>query len=406
MYDNLESNIPHTMMAFTTDPSLTNNQLFPRHESILEYLQHYADPVYHLIKFSTRVIEVHLQNNPTTTTTRKRWHLKATHLPTSHILTASYDAIIVASGHYSVPYIPPIQGLAAWNRSYPDLIKHSKHYRSPFPYTLQRTLLIGASASGLDIATQISPVCSSPLLLSHHSAPPSSTVTNNIHPLPPITSFLPPSSGYNRAVRLSNGEIIDSIDKVLFCTGYHYSYPFLSSLSPPLITTGKRIHGLYAHIFWHPEPTLAFVAVPYKIIPFPTVEGQAALIARVWSGRLSLPPQPDMQRWEQERLAKRGGEERKFHEMANLEDFDYLNALVDWASKAKGEGILPRKWDERDYWARTRFPAIKKAFAEMGEGRREVRSLEALGFDYEKWKQKQKQEQQMKKDEEKEKAVL
>ena len=384
MYDDLESNIPHEMMAYRTDASLADNQLFPRHESILEYLQRYAEPVCHLVKFSTLVTSI-------TRPTRKRWHLKATHLPTSHTLTATYDAIIVASGHYSVPYVPSIPGLAAWNRSYPERIDHSKYYRSPSSYNSQRTLLIGASASGLDIANQISPTCSPPLLLSHHSAPSSSTTTttDSIRHLPPIAAFLLPSSGHKRAVRFSTGEIIDSIDRILFCTGYHYSYPFLSSLSPPLITTGERIHGLYEHIFWHPEPTLAFLGAPYKIIPFPTVEGQAAVIARVWSGRLSLPPQSHMQRWERERVAAKGGAERKFHEMPDLEDFDYLNSLVDWACQAEGEGMVPRKWDERDYWARKRFPAIKKAFVEIGKERRGIRSLEALGYDYERWKREQ-----------------
>ncbi|KAL8825462.1 MAG: hypothetical protein Q9191_004403 [Dirinaria sp. TL-2023a] len=403
MYDYLESNIPHSIMAYTTDATLTNNQLFPRHEWILDYLQRYAEPINHLVKFSTIVTGVYLQENPARTT-HKRWHLKATHLPSSQTITANYDAIIVASGHYSVPYIPSIPGLAAWNSSYPDRIDHSKHYRNPSSYTSKRTLLIGASASGLDIANQISSTCLSPLLLSHHSPPSSSSITmaDKIRDLPPIATFLPPSSGHRRAVRLSTGEIIDSIDKILFCTGYHYSLPFLSSLSPTLITTGERIHGLYEHIFWQPEPTLAFVGVPFKIIPFPTAEGQATVIARVWAGQLPLPPQSYMQRWERERVTAKGGKERKFHEMPDLEDFDYLNRLVDWACQAgQVEGMIPRKWDERDYWARKRFPAIRKALAGMGEARRGVRSLEALGFDYEKWKREQEQ-----KDGVKERAVL
>jgi len=45
--------------------------------------------------------------------------------------------------------------------------------------------------------------------------------------------------------------------------------------------------------------------------------------------------------------------------------------------------MLPRKWDKRDYRARKRFARIKKAFASRGEGRREVKKMEDLGYEVE-----------------------
>lgn len=40
-----------------------------------------------------------------------------------------FDAVIVASGHYSVPYIPAIEGLETFEKSRPGSVIHSKHFR-------------------------------------------------------------------------------------------------------------------------------------------------------------------------------------------------------------------------------------------------------------------------------------
>lgn len=40
-----------------------------------------------------------------------------------------FDAVVVASGHYSVPYIPSIEGLEAFEKSRPGSVVHSKHFR-------------------------------------------------------------------------------------------------------------------------------------------------------------------------------------------------------------------------------------------------------------------------------------
>lgn len=43
--------------------------------------------------------------------------------------TEWFDAVVVASGHYWVPYIPAIEGLEAFEKARPGAVLHSKHYR-------------------------------------------------------------------------------------------------------------------------------------------------------------------------------------------------------------------------------------------------------------------------------------
>lgn len=56
-----------------------------------------------------------------------------------------------------------------------------------------------------------------------------------------------------------------------------------------------RVSPLYQHIFPpSAAPTLSFVGLPWKVVPFAQYELQAKWIARVLSGRVSLPTQRHM----------------------------------------------------------------------------------------------------------------
>lgn len=46
-----------------------------------------------------------------------------------------FDAVIVASGHYNVPYIPDIPSLVRYETRFPGTILHSKHFRTAREYT-------------------------------------------------------------------------------------------------------------------------------------------------------------------------------------------------------------------------------------------------------------------------------
>ena len=89
--------------------------------------------------------------------------------------------------------------------------------------------------------------------------------------------------------------------------------------------------------------------------------------------------------WEKQRIEV-NGDGKKFHSFAPPEDFEYQNELHDWAADAVGQtGKMPNRCDQNDCWLRERFVGIKKAYAERGEARREVKSLKELGYDYNAW---------------------
>lgn len=77
--------------------------------------------------------------------------------------TESFDAVVVASGHYTVPFIPYTPGLAELARDFPGVMEHSKAWRDPEKYRGKRTVIVGASISGPDIAHAIADIAEVPL---------------------------------------------------------------------------------------------------------------------------------------------------------------------------------------------------------------------------------------------------
>ncbi|KGQ01490.1 hypothetical protein PAAG_11840 [Paracoccidioides lutzii Pb01] len=391
LYDGLEANIPYPLMQFSDQSFPAGTQLFPGFETVLRYIEEYSLDVKHLIQFQVQVVDVKLEDALAGT-----WAVTRRHLESGAQETDIYDAVVVASGHYTVPHVPPIRGILEWNAAYREAIKHSKAYSSPEEFRDKKVLIVGNSASGVDIGAQIIKVCRKPLLVSSRSPSYLAVAADSGRKeYPQIIEFLSPNT-HNRAVRFENGAIEEDLDAVLFCTGYYYSFPFLSSLNPPVIEDGNRTLHVYQHIFCADQPTLAFPVLSQRVIPFPTAENQCAVIARVWSGRLKLPSREKMYQWEDAEVAARGSG-KSFHIMHFPLDADYLDMLRDWAAQAElrpglendGRGKGCTSWGKKERWTRERFPLIKKAFVMKGEERHSCRSLEDVGFDYDKWKEEQ-----------------
>lgn len=196
-------------------------------------------------------------------------------------------------------------------------------------------------------------------------------------------------------MRFSDGRTEAGVDAVVFCTGYHYAFPFLRSLTPEVVVRdGSHAAGLWEHVLYAADPTLAFLGIPQRIVPFPVAQAQSAAIARIWSDRMPAPTSVEMNEWVNKlRLAK--GDNKAIHNLAFPADVDYINRLHDMCQRAKtrpglendGAGKRPPYWGEDKAWTRERFPMIKLASRALGDRRHKIRTLKELGFDYQEWKE-------------------
>jgi hypothetical protein len=245
---------------------------------------------------------------------------------------------------------------------------------------------VGYSSSGVDIARQIESRCKEPLLIPQKSAaglsPGSLGFAEGKAMLLSIISF----DKENQSVMFANGKEEKNVDKVVFCTGYNFEYPFLSGLPEFEGGKGDGNTETYQHVFYTPNPTLAFVLLPLRVVAFPFAESQAAAIARVWSGRLHLPSDSEMNDWVQQNR-KRRGSGKGYHKLSYPADADYMNEMHDWCGMAQGEsegnGMPAPFWGNMDRWLRKNVHDIRRATEDKGEGRFDVKRVEDVGFLFE-----------------------
>ncbi|KAI1103242.1 FAD/NAD(P)-binding domain-containing protein [Jackrogersella minutella] len=394
MYDDLNTNIPHTIMKYSDLGFRDGCEIFPRREDVQAYLVQYAADVRHLVTFSTQVTDVKLRATADAPWPgRDRWDVSTTDLLTGAETKETYDAVVVASGHYSTPYIPAgIPGTAAFHAAHPGVISHSKLYRSPAPYRGKKVVVVGTGASGLDIASQIARACEPPLLLAAREEVADETLEHlgwDVVQVGQIKRFLVEERGVEFYTlgeedgrEVTGTRVEKDVDAVLFCTGYLSTFPFLTTFSdPPLVTDGRKVHGLAKHFLHINHPTIAFPGLPIKVIPFPLTESQGAVLARLWSNALPLPPRSVLEEWARE--DGEGTSPGKYHVFPKGGDGRYINELHDWVVREGGGekgGKVPPYWDGELLWQRGIYIEAKMEFERTGK---KAKTLAELNFKYE-----------------------
>ncbi|KAL8418321.1 hypothetical protein RB594_001796 [Gaeumannomyces avenae] len=368
MYDLLHTNIPSPLMRFSDLAFPPGLPIFPPREAVQDYLVEYSQDVRSLVRFSTRVKDVRLRRDGDI----DQWDMDTEATDGSNAKSFTFDAVVVASGHYATTYTPEIANIRAFHSTHPGVITHAKLYRSPASYAGKRVVVVGNSASGVDIAKQVQRAGARVLLSVREPTAEDQLEHIGAEEVPDITEFLVAEKG----VRFRDGRVEQRIDAIIFCTGYLFAFPFLESLEPPLLTNGRRVYGLYKDFLHIDHPTLAFPGLPIKVVPFPFSEGQAAIFARIWANALPLPSERDMREWEDRAVQERGP---AFHVYPKDGDVEYLKEMHAWASKAAG-GKEPPIWTEEQVWQRHTHTAAKLQFEKTG---RVAASLSELGFDFE-----------------------
>ncbi|KAL5422716.1 hypothetical protein PMIN06_004960 [Paraphaeosphaeria minitans] len=267
-----------------------------------------------------------------------------------------FDAVILANGHYAVPYIPQVIGLEEYIAKYPDRISHSKKYRAPTIYAGKKVLLIGNSASGHDLSLDLVGVAKAPVYQSRRSKArwDGDGPLSGIAWKPVIREYLP--SG---RIVFEDDSYLDDVDAVLYCTGYQPSFPFWNAQAngrPLWDYAANKLVGTYWHTFFQDLGTLAIVGVP-RTLTFRSFEYQAIAIARLFAGRnaLPLPPLEEQEQWEAERARRTRAEGKKFHDVPwdEGQTIEWLDGLFRIAGLGtiRGEGLVPPALSPELIWA-------------------------------------------------------
>lgn len=212
--------------------------------------------------------------------------------------------------------------------------------------------------SSLDIARQIDPVAKNVYQSTRNGAfdIPGNALPENTTRVEQVASFkIIPSEESAEGhlpltAHLKSGQTLPNIDKVILATGYQMVLPFfpqytndsLSSSEPNntvLITDGTQVHNLHQEIFYIPDPTLAFVGIPFYNATFTLFEFQAIAVAAFFSGIAWLPSTEDLRKEYQSRLAAKG-HGRSFHSLKS-EEVEYVQGLIEWVNAGRASRGFP-----------------------------------------------------------------
>ncbi|CAG8933607.1 unnamed protein product [Penicillium salamii] len=367
IYEGLDSNVGAKAMSFTHTPfpeknSASSARNFGRlnptrpFRVVRKYLEDLFQDYLHLASLNTTVEKVEKIDQKWHLTLRQTGHSDGGS-PRDYWWQEQFDAVVVASGHYSVPFVPLVRGLGAAAQRYPTVFEHSKEFRKADDYVDKRVVVVGGSVSSADLVADLHAIVRGSLELSQrgiNEALQSAWNLPNVKARPTIKEFQATEEGIN--VIFSDNSVVEKVDKVIFATGYKLSYPFIV---PDPVTANNRISGFYQHIFKIGDPSLALVGQVRAGISFRVYEYQAVAVARYFAGRNAVPlPTPQEQDlWEVKRLQYKGPT-ALFHEIKPdfSEYFAFLTELAGPpASGTDGYELPP--WEDR--WAEQAFEILQ-----------------------------------------------
>ena len=194
-----------------------------------------------------------------------------------------FDHVCVANGHYSAPIIPNLPNLTQFKGK----IMHAIAYDDPSTFAGEGgVLIVGGRASGSDLAAQICKVVKKVYLSTNDPSSAKLADNTNIK----MFSRCERVDDDGAHIVFEGGERLDSgsVSTVIFATGYDYEFAFLSKSDFSNVKySTKRCSPLYKQLFYTEDPKLSFVGLPWNVIPFPLMEGQADLIAAVACNEVS-----------------------------------------------------------------------------------------------------------------------
>ena len=333
MYKFLRTNLPREVMGVADFPfdnqfaGSKDSRRYCSHEEVYRYLQAYANrfDILKHVQFSSRIESV--------MPVKDGWHVCVHEHNDGTIQEKHFDAVVVCNGHYSEPRVPVFDGQS----EFPRKQMHSHNYRTPDVFVGKRVVVVGAAFSGSDISQEILEHGAQAVYLSGRNWEDLAEGlrledSRQVIKVPNISSL-----NSNGSVTFVDGTIVEDVDVVMYATGYVYDFPFMKHVDGAPEVSDNRLCTLYKHVF-PPKlaPSLSFVGIPWKVVPFPQFQLQARWIGSCLNGTSQLPSPEEMEKEVQamySELDAHGLEKRYTHRMTPESQSEYNNWLASQVDK-------------------------------------------------------------------------
>ena len=361
----MRTNTSKVMTAFSDRRHDSDTPVFPTNQMVCEYLQAYAEqfdlPRHARLRTTVRGLSRSQRGDG--------WTVHSEDAE-GRSREDAYEKLLVATGRYHTPAIPPVPGLESFSGRCG--VVHAFGYKHPDVYRGLRVLVAGCSISALEIASDLTMLGASRVVSSNRrqryvlhkqlagvptdhlaftrfaalagECMPMEAVAAGLKDFVTKTSGSPEQFGAPRPadnileagitqsqhfmplvaegritvkpwiagvdgekVRFTDGTE-EEFDAIIFGTGYHLDLPFLSEELRHALDIDAKYIDLYKHTFHPALPGLAFLGLLELIGPYyPVLELQARWIAYTWSGARPAPDVETMEHGLAAYRARRGG---------------------------------------------------------------------------------------------------
>ncbi|USW53485.1 Putative flavin monooxygenase, FAD/NAD(P)-binding domain superfamily [Septoria linicola] len=337
IHENLHSNITPVIMSFSQHPfpdKLSERSIaeygntnvpFRHHTTIREWIESIFAPHQKLLELETTVERAEKLRGEWFLTLRKELAGR------NYWWQETFDAVIVASGHYNVPWCPNIPGLLEFDKNYPGKIVHSKHFRNPAKYAGKKIIVVGASVSSHEIIHEVLEVAQHPVYAAIRGDPIAAFGWEPFdHPHMKVTKQIRQFEPETGRIVFDDGSFLDDVDHVFFGTGYTFSVPFIPAVQERIKKAYRRLPGVYQHTWNIEDPSLAFIGQLGGGFTFRVYEWQAVAVARRLAGRgKALPTVVEQLEWERRRVVeKKGGKDYYSIAPDYAEFFEFLRGIA------------------------------------------------------------------------------
>jgi trimethylamine monooxygenase len=199
-------------------------------------------------------------------------------LQRNELSSDKFDHVVVATGHFSTPYVPSFEGV----EKFPGRVLHAHDFRDAREFSGKNLLLVGSSYSAEDIGTQCYKYGAKSITFSYRSRPMGFEWPKGFEEKPLLMRV------EGNVAHFKDGSKRE-VDAIILCTGYQHHFPFL----PDELTlrTHNRLYpnGLYKGVFWQENPKLIYLGMQDQYYTFNMFDAQAWYARDVMLGRIPLP---------------------------------------------------------------------------------------------------------------------
>ena len=294
MYRYLWSNGPKECLEFA-DYSFDEHfkqpiPSFPPREVLYDYILGRAKKanIKKYIKFNTVVSNAVFKGN--------KFEITSVNKKENNTTKEDFDYLVVASGHFSVPYIPYYEGM----NSFPGRILHGHDFRDAEEFRNKDVVVLGSSYSAEDIALQCYKYGARSVTIGYRNNPMGFKWPDGMKEV----HYLDRLEG-NTAIFKDGHE--QNADAIILCSGYLHHFPYLDDTLK--LKTGNRLYPpkLYKGVVWKDNHRMMYLGMQDQFHTFNMFDCQAWFARDVIMGKIKIPSdkeiEKDINKWVSEEEA-------------------------------------------------------------------------------------------------------